>query len=251
MIPTILIYVYIVICGLLIGSFLNVCIYRIPRNESIVVKRSHCMACETNIKWYDLLPVLSYLCLGGKCRNCKEKISIQYPLIELLNAVGYVWIFIHNGRNMDSILYSLMYSTLLVLSIIDMRTFEIPIELNYFLGVLGILHLAMHLKDWRTYLIGAICVSGGLLLLYIITKGRGIGGGDIKLMAVAGLLLGWQNIILAFFVACILACVCHITQMIMFHKGRQLAFGPYLSIGIMIATVYGNAILHWYFETLG
>ncbi len=113
--------------GICIGSFLNVCIYRIPNKEDIVSERSHCMSCGNVLEWYELIPLFSFLVQGGKCRKCKVKLSIQYPLIEFLNGLVYVWIFAVCGFEIHSILYCLCASALIVLSMIDLRTFEIPI----------------------------------------------------------------------------------------------------------------------------
>lgn len=232
--------------GIVIGSFLNVCIYRIPKKENIATERSHCMSCGTQLKWYDLIPLFSWLFLRGKCRYCKAKISVQYPLVEFANGIGYVWIFVVNGFNFESILYCLCVSALLALSIIDLRTFEIPVLFNIFILILGVVRAVYDYENILTYLIGMVSVSGFLLLCYIVTKGRGIGGGDIKLMAAAGLLLGWQNIIVALFAGCIIGSVIHITLMIVSKKDRMLAFGPYLSIGIFIAMMYGKPLIDWY-----
>lgn len=240
---------YLVVCvvfGILIGSFLNVCIYRIPKNENIVVVNSHCMICEKQIKWYDLVPLISFLILGGKCRYCKTKLSIQYPLVEAGNGLLYGIIVFVNGFNIESVLYCLCSSALLALSVIDWRTFEIPIGFNIFIGILGLVRVFTDIKHWYVYIIGFFAVSTFLLILYIATKGRGIGGGDIKLMAVAGLLLGWKLIILSLMLGCLLGSVIHLILMKVQNKDRVLAFGPYLSLGIYISMIYGNQIIDWY-----
>lgn len=234
------------IYGIVIGSFLNVCIYRIPQNENIVVVRSHCMGCGNSLKWYDLVPLFSYLFLRGRCRYCKSKISLQYPLIEAMNGIGYAIIVIANGFSLVSILYCLCTSALIALSVIDWRTYEIPVVFNYFIGVLGFIRLFSDLEHWYDYVIGFFAVSLFLLTLYIATRGRGIGGGDIKLMAVAGLLLGWKLIILSLILGCLLGSVIHLILMKVQKKDRVLAFGPYLSLGIYISMIYGNQILEWY-----
>lgn len=119
-------YIVIFIFGITIGSFLNVCIYRIPLHQSIVMVSSHCMTCGRKLKWYDMVPVFSWLLLGGKCRSCKSKISLQYPVIESLNGILYVVICLVNGMDLFSLIYCLMTSALLTLSLIDWRTYEIP-----------------------------------------------------------------------------------------------------------------------------
>lgn len=241
--------IVIIIYGILIGSFLNVCIYRIPKNESIVVSRSHCMTCGHQLKWYDLVPLGSYLFLRGKCRYCKAKLSPQYPIIEFANGVLYGVIILTNGINVGSILYCLCASALLALSIIDWRTFEIPVAFNIFIGILGIIRLLTDLENWLFYVIGLVSVSGFLYLIYIVTKGRGIGGGDVKLMAAAGLLLGWKNILLALGLGCVLGSIIHVVLMKVQNKDRVLAFGPYLSMGIYLSMICGNQIIEWYLNT--
>lgn len=244
-------YIIIFIFGITIGSFLNVCIYRIPLGESIVTAPSHCMTCGRKLKWYDMVPVFSWLVLGGKCRNCKSKISVQYPIIEGVNGILYVMICAVNGLEWSSVIYCFMASALLVLSIIDWRTYEIPFGINVFLFVLGIAMTILDRGNLVEHLIGMICVSGLLGILYLLTGGRAIGGGDIKLMFACGLILGWKLILLAFFLGCIIGSVVHIIRMSVKKAGRMLAMGPYLSAGISLAALWGNAWINWYLSLLG
>ena len=244
-------YIIIFIFGITIGSFLNVCIYRIPLGESIVTAPSHCMTCGRKLKWYDMVPVFSWLVLGGKCRNCKSKISVQYPIIEGVNGILYVMICAVNVLEWSSVIYCFMASALLVLSIIDWRTYEIPFGINVFLFVLGIAMTILDRGNLVEHLIGMICVSGLLGILYLLTGGRAIGGGDIKLMFACGLILGWKLILLAFFLGCIIGSVVHIIRMSVKKAGRMLAMGPYLSAGILLAALWGNAWINWYLSLLG
>ena len=244
-------YIIIFIFGITIGSFLNVCIYRIPLGESIATAPSHCMTCGRKLKWYDMVPVFSWLVLGGKCRNCKSKISVQYPIIEGVNGILYVMICAVNGLEWSSVIYCFMASALLVLSIIDWRTYEIPFGINVFLFVLGIAMTILDRGNLAEHLIGMICVSGLLGILYLLTGGRAIGGGDIKLMFACGLILGWKLILLAFFLGCIIGSVVHIIRMAVKKAGRMLAMGPYLSAGILLAALWGNAWINWYLSLLG
>ncbi len=239
-------YIMIFLIGISIGSFLNVCIYRIPEKEDIVLERSHCMSCGNVLKWYELIPLFSFLAQGGKCRSCKAKLSIQYPLIELINGLIYLWIFAVNGFSVESILFCVCASVLIVISVIDWRTYEIPFGCNIIIGILGIVRVLLNLTHWYDYVIGFFVVSGLFLLIYWITKGRGIGGGDIKLMAAAGLLLGWQNILLALMIGSIAGSIIHLSLMKIRGKDRVLAFGPYLAFGIFISMLYGNEIITWY-----
>lgn len=251
MLPTLMLYIIIFLYGIVIGSFLNVCIYRIPKNESIVRVRSHCMNCGYQLKWYDLVPLFSYLLLGGKCRNCKQKISVQYPLIELLNGVLYCIVFAEYGLSVDALLYALLGSALITLSVIDFRTYEIPVGINIFILALGLIRIVTDYADWLDYAVGFLAVSIFLYLLYWITKGRGIGGGDIKLMAVCGLVLGWEKIVLAFVLGCIIGSVIHVARMKISGQGHVLAFGPYLSIGVMISALAGEQMIAWYLSFFG
>lgn len=236
--------------GLVIGSFLNVCIYRIPKEEDIVFTRSHCMSCGHTLQWYELIPVLSYLMQRGRCRSCNEPISIQYPFVELLNAAGYVWIFLLSGSVRTKIVSCLFTSILIVISFIDAAIMEIPAGCNILVVGLGIFQLIFNRSQWLNYVIGAVCVSGLLLVLYLITRGKGIGGGDIKFMAASGLLLGAVRICIGFFLGCVLATVIHLIRMKLSHADHKLAFGPYLSIGMWIAMLYGEPIMNWYLGTL-
>lgn len=247
----IIFYIIIFLYGIVIGSFLNVCIYRLPQKENIAKVRSHCMNCGYQLRWYDLVPVFSYLCLRGRCRKCKEKISIQYPVIEALNGVLYCIIFAEYGFSIETLLYALLFSALITLSVIDFRTYEIPLGINIFILALGLVRVVTDYTNWLGYAIGLFCVSGFLYLIYLVTKGRGIGGGDIKLMAVCGLLLGWKLVILSFVLGCIIGSVIHLIRMKVSGEGHVLAMGPYLAVGVMISTLYGERLIHWYLSCLG
>ena len=236
--------------GIVIGSFLNVCIYRIPLGESIAKERSHCMSCGYQLKWYDLVPLFSWLALRGKCRKCKAPISPQYPIIEAVNGVLYLLIFAVNGFNPVSVLYCLMASALLALSVIDFRTYEIPFGFNIFIGILGLVRLVTDFGNWPDYVLGFLSVSVLLEIILLASRGRAIGGGDVKLMAAAGLLIGWKLILLAFLIGCILGSVIHIIRMKVSRAEHVLAMGPYLSAGILIAALWGHQFINWYLGLL-
>lgn len=239
-------YIFVFLYGIVIGSFVNVCICRIPKGEDIVKTSSHCMNCGHNLTWYDLFPVFSFLALKGKCRYCGTKLSIQYPVIEIINGMLYCLIVGVKGVNLNSMMYCLLASALLTLSVIDVRTLEIPVGINLFLLVLGMLHVMVNIHEILDYGLGFLSVSLGLFVLYQASKGKGIGGGDIKLMAVSGLFLGIKGNVLAFILACILGSVLHILRMKITKADHVLAFGPYLALGIMISLLWGDAILNWY-----
>lgn len=243
---TIFLYIMVFLYGIIIGSFLNVCIYRIPKKENIATTRSHCMSCGYQLKWYDLVPLFSYLVLRGKCRKCGSRISVQYPLVEALNGALYFLVFWRYGLSVDSLLYCLLFSALIVLSVIDFRTYEIPVGINIFILTLGLIRIVTDLSHWLSYGIGLLSVSIPLLLIYLVSKGRGIGGGDVKLMAAAGLLIGWKLNVLGFLLGCILGSIIHVCRMKLSGEGRTLAMGPYLAMGIAISVMWGEQMIAWY-----
>lgn len=248
---TALLYIFIFVYGIVIGSFLNVCIYRIPKKESIVTVSSHCMTCNHRLTWYDLFPLFSFLFLKGRCRYCGIKLSLQYPAVEFLNGILYIVVFAVNGMNVESGLYCLLVSALLVLSVIDYQTMEIPISVNAVILGIGILHMVFDLDHWMRYVIGFFAASLFLLLCLIVTRGRGIGGGDIKLMAVAGLCVGWDNILLALVFGCIIGSVIQCIVIAYTKKKTKFAMGPYLSVGIFVAMLWGGRFLEWYIGLSG
>ena len=253
-IPTMLqisMYILIFLYGIVIGSFLNVVIVRVPRKESIVKVRSHCENCGYQLKWFDLIPIFSYLVLGGKCRKCKTKISAQHLILEVLNGILYVFTFFIAGFSLKTVLLCLLFSALLALSLIDFKTYEIPVGFQYVIFVLAVCRTILDRANWSEHVIGFFAVSVVLYLMYVISKGTAIGGGDVKLMAVCGLFVGWKVIIFAFLLGCIVGSVVHIIRMKLSGESHVLAMGPYLSIGVFVAALWGNQILTWYLGILG
>lgn len=246
--PQILVFAYLTIFtfGIVIGSFLNVCIYRIPRHETVVTVPSHCMSCGYHLRWYDLIPVFSWLALKGRCRKCGEKISVQYPLVEAGNGLLWVASFMLCGFSVQTFLYCLAISSLLVLSLIDARTFEIPFSCNVFIGVLGLVATVLDGKHIWGHVAGFFGVAALLLLVYVVTGGRGIGGGDIKLMAATGLLLGFGGNLVGFLFGCLYASVIHIARMKFSGANSMLAMGPYLAAGTLTAMWFSEGIVSWY-----
>jgi len=244
--PIIYITILVFILGLLIGSFLNVCIYRIPKGENIAISRSHCMKCGHVLKWYELIPLFSWIIQGGKCRSCKDKISVQYPIIEACNALVWMTILFVWGLRWETILYCACASVMIVISVIDERTKEINLGLNLFIGGLGIVRLFIDYKNWYYYVIGMLAVSIPFLIIVIVFKERVMGFGDVYFMAAAGLLLGWKHVLLATVLGCALGSIIHIIRMKVSKKGNELAFGPYLCLGIYLTFLFGEPIIRWY-----
>ena len=239
------------VVGLCVGSFCNVLIYRIPRKEEFVRTPSHCMTCGHGLKWYELIPVVSWLLQGGKCRACSVKLSVQYPVVESIN--GVMWLIaalVFRGDWLTVGLYCLLSSMLLVLTVIDWRTYTIPNGVNLVILLLGVVRLATDFSDWPIYVIGMLSVSLVFLLIHIATGGNGLGMGDVKLVAAAGLLLGWQKMILAVLVGSLSGAVIHMVRMRR-GAGKKLAFGPYLASGIWLAAIVGGQLISAYLSLFG
>ncbi len=237
--------------GLCVGSFCNVLIYRIPLGEEFVKTPSHCMTCGHNLEWYELIPVVSWLIQGGKCRSCGVKLPRQYPVVEALN--GIMWLLtgiLFWGDPIRVFLYCGLYSLLMVLSVIDWRTFTIPNGINLAILILGIVRLVTDLGNWPLYVIGMLSVGLVFLLMNLATGGQGLGMGDVKLVAAAGLLLGWPKMILAVLVGSLGGAVIHMIRM-KGGAGRKLAFGLYLAAGIWFATLFGGPLIEAYLGLFG
>lgn len=237
------------IYGLCIGSFLNVVIFRLPIHESLSKEASHCFKCGNKIKWYDNIPLFSYIILRGKCRKCGDRISLQYPIVELLNAILWVLIYFKYGYSVETLVYIILSSVLVCIAFIDEKTFEIPAILNGWILVIGIIYTVYDYKHWLTHIIGMLCVSFVLFLIWFFTDG--IGFGDVKLMFCSGLLLGWHIIIPSFLIGCIIAIIIHSIRMKVSNKGHKLAFGPYLSLGIYVGLFVGQPLMTMYLRLIG
>ncbi len=239
-------YLFLTLLGLCVGSFLNVLIFRIPKQEEFVKTPSHCMSCGHTLSWRENVPLLSWLIQGGKCRHCGARISAQYPVVEALNAALWLFAALRFAGDWLSVgLCCVLSSVLIVLAVIDWRTFEIPDGLNLTIALLGLVRLLTDLPHWPLYLIGACSVGGLFFLIWLVTQGRGLGFGDVKLMAAAGLLLGWKRILLALVVGCVAGSVIHLLRMRR-GAGKKLAFGPYLAGGIWFSAMFGDALIAAY-----
>lgn len=242
-------YLIVILLGLCIGSFLNVCIYRIPKEESIGFPPSHCTSCGYKLKLYDLIPVLSYVILKGKCRGCKEKISIQYPIIELINGVLYLLIYLQYGVSMNTIKFMLLTSVMIVIGMIDLKTKFVFTSTTIFTGLFGIVFIVI---QWVTEgnipldnIIGGLIGFGLIGLIVVLT--RGMGEGDIEIALVAGLFLGIKATIFMLFMSFILGGIVATILLIKKKKGKdEMAFGPYLAIGTIIAIFVGEQIIKLY-----
>ena len=239
---------FLFILGLCIGSFLNVVIYRLPRGESIVSERSHCASCGKQLCWYELIPLFSYLFLCGRCRTCHQQISPRYPLVELLTGIIFALVFLQFGLTLELLKYLFLSALLVAISFIDLEHLIIPNSLVIIGLVSGlILNIAARDVGLVSALIGILVTSGFLLLVALLSK-EGMGGGDIKLAAVTGLFLGWPLAPLGLFLGAGLGGIVAIILLLSGLKGRKdpLPFGPFISLGTMIAFLYGPIIVNWY-----
>lgn len=253
-------YILVAITGLLIGSFLNVCIYRIPRKESISFPPSHCFACGNNLKPIDLFPVFSYVFLKGKCRYCSEKISMQYPLIEILNCLSYLLLFKHFGLSIDFLFFALLASVSIVISVIDYYHQIILNTTVLFTMIVGIiykitLYITLDEKLFtilKSSILGFLIGGGFYLLIFIATNGN-MGGGDIKLMAALGVWLGIRDTGLAMLLTFMIGAIISVFLLATKIKSRKdaIPFGPFIILGTFITILYGTEIIEMYLKMVG
>lgn len=236
------------IFGLLIGSFLNVCIYRLPQNMSIVTPPSHCTTCSTRLKPWDLIPVISYLFSRGHCRYCNATFSPRYALVELLTAILFVWCLQVFGPSIALIKALVLTSFFIVITFIDYDHQLIldkvllclsgaGVVINCWTGSVGILDMLI-----------ASLLGGGLLLLIALVSGGGMGGGDIKFAAALGLCFGWKYLLLTLFLSFILGGLGGGLLLAFKLKSRKdfIPFGPYIALAALCSLLYGNTIITWY-----
>jgi leader peptidase (prepilin peptidase)/N-methyltransferase len=234
------------VLGFCIGSFLNVVIYRLPRGESIVTGRSHCPNCARVIAWYDLVPLLSYLVLGGRCRSCRAAISGRYPLVESLTGVLFLILYLHFGLRIVLVKSLFLTSLLVAVSFIDIDHFFIPNRLVLAGVVCGVV-FSLFVPDvslWSA-LLGAASTAGFLLLVALLSRG-GMGMGDIKLGLVTGLFLGWPLGLTGLLIGVCLGGFLGIILLASKIKSRKdpIPFGPFIALGTLIAMLWGAQILH-------
>ena len=250
------------IVGLIIGSFLNVCIYRIPRKESIVYPASHCTECGQALAFFDLIPIFSYLILRGRCRSCGNRISGRYPLIELITGMVFLFLYIQYGLTIAFAAYIFLMSALIVVFFIDLDHMIIPDKLVLFILIGALLLVIYNIVSplaiygdtrWWNPLLGTAIGSGFLFLVAVIGSilfktNEAMGGGDIKLLIPIGLFLGWRLTILTLFLAILVAGVSGILLIAAKITSRKasIPFGPFIVIGTFVAIMWGYNIIDWY-----
>ncbi len=241
---------YIFIIGLVIGSFLNVCIYRIPEGKSIINPPSSCGNCRTRLRYIDMIPVLNYVINFGRCRYCGAKYSLQYPAVELLNGFLYLSIAIKYGINYLTVLYSLITSLLIVISFIDYKYKIIPDRLIIFGFICTVLFNIIININIYDKLLGMFIGFGIFMLIAVLTNA--MGGGDIKLMALLGLLFGVEGVLFTTVIAFIYGAVISIILLILKIKNRkdEISFGPFISLSALTYILLGKTIISFYCNLL-
>lgn len=264
-IPMIFIY------GICIGSFLNVVIYRLPKEESLIKQSSHCMTCGAKIRKRDLIPVFSWIFLRGKCHSCGEKISPRYPIVETLNGLLYIAAFLCFDISAEAVIFCVFYSLLVVIGFMDWDTMEMDTRV---LGMIALLTIPSVLLALPSYafasfsaflkalpdeliarLIGGLCVSVPFFLIGEISGHimkhrtgemiRGIQIGDTLLMLASGLLLGWKPTVAAALIGILLAAICGMIMKRITGESK-IPFGPFLAVGLFIASIFGTSMVDWY-----
>lgn len=269
--------IFVFISGGAIGSFLNVCVYRLPQEISIVKPSSFCPKCKIPIKWHDNIPVLSYIFLGGKCRNCKAGISIRYPLIEFITAIIFLILYLKFKFTLNFFEYVFLFSLLIVVSFIDIDYHAIPIYFC-FIGIIA----GMFFSLWESLLVlregigslsalpivkSAVGLIVGFGFTYLFKffgdifvsfylawrkkdsiegEKEALGLGDVDFMGMAGVFLGWQKAVLIFFIAPFFGLIYSI-GVILFKKSHVIPYLPYLSLGTLVVFLWGDKILRFLF----
>jgi leader peptidase (prepilin peptidase)/N-methyltransferase len=272
-----LLYIVSFVVGAIVGSFLNVCVYRLPAGLSVVSPGSRCPKCETPIAWYDNIPMVSWLLLGAKCRNCKTPISWQYPLVEGITAVLFLAVYWQHGLSVATPIYMLLAASMVLVTFVDLTDWTIPNEVTFPGIPIGIVCslVAMFYPDSGLFVLGAfvpifnsllgVLVGGGVLyaldkITLAVLKKRGMGFGDVKLLAMLGAFFGYPGVVLIIMIASLIGSIVGIAMVaaqrgqksLETEEGKQtghyLPFGPYLALGGVVVLLFGLDIYNWYFS---
>ena len=273
-----MVFVIVFFFGLAVGSFLNAVIYRLEKGESALRGRSYCPQCRHTLAWYDLIPLLSFALLGGKCRYCTKPISIQYPLVELATAFLFVvvfWFVLQNLGLAFPIIVSLGFpqilelfylwsivSLLMVIFVYDLKHFLIPDKILYrAIGLVLLWRLLLHFQivenltspSFLQALLAGLGAAGFFWAIHVLSKGRAMGFGDVKLAFFMGLFLSWPNIFVALILAFSIGAI--VGSVLIFFKRKtmrsEVPFGPFLMFGTLVAFFWSETLVNWYFALLG
>ena len=244
------------VLGCIWGSFSNVCIYRLPNDQSVVKGRSFCTSCKEQIKWYDNIPFLSFIFLKGKCRKCGNKISSQYFLVEFVSAISFIIVYHLYGISITTLLLIILSIFFTIIFFIDLKHFIIPNELTFPLMLIGFVKSFepnLNQTIFPNYINSLIGGVFGYLIIWLIIffykkvrNKEGMGLGDAKLMAVVGFWFGWASIPFTIFISSFVALIFSIPSLIKKNKNMatQIPFGPYIIIGCIIYVSFANQIKH-------
>lgn len=257
-----IIYLFVFIFGTIIGSFLNVCIFRIPLEQSIAFPPSHCMNCGKRLKWYDMFPIISWLILRGKCRFCGSKISYRYPLVEFATGIIFLAIYLKYGLAFQTIKFCVFASLIIVIGLIDMDTTDVytstiifGIISAAFLIIIGYVLFKINLSvriSVFNYILGGAIGAGFILFIMllacIVFKTQGMGSGDIEICLVCGLFLGTKNVIFMLFLSVLIGGIIGILLILLGKKKKTdyIPFGPFIALSSIISIIFGQGIINWY-----
>ena len=251
-VPEYILLIFSALLGGIVGSFLNVVILRLPEDQSIVFPASHCPGCRTSIKWYDNIPVISYILLRGRCRQCRIRISMQYPLVELLMALLATGLFYIFGLSAPFFIYFVFSAALLAIIFIDFHHQIIPDAISLPGIVVGFAAAFVNPQvSWQSAGLGILIGGGSLYALaigyYLLTKREGMGGGDIKLLAMIGAFLGWQSLPFVVFCSSLLGSIAGFIAMFKQKKGGKtvIPYGPFLSFAALLYVFFREEIHHF------
>jgi leader peptidase (prepilin peptidase)/N-methyltransferase len=262
-VPVLAVYAAVFVFGAMVGSFLNVCIYRLPKDESVVWPGSHCQACKKPIAWHDNVPVLSYFLLGGKCRACKTKFSFQYAVIEFVTGLIFVGFMAAFGFSIKTGVFLAFTLALLVVSAIDWEHRIIPDEISLPGIILGLalssVFPEMHGAHFWFYglresAFGAIAGGGFLYVLGTaaekILKKEAMGGGDVKLLAMIGTFIGWPGVLWTIFVSSLVGSIVGLVALVK-SGDRYIPYGPFLALAAVLYVFFGDPVIAWYLNLIG
>jgi leader peptidase (prepilin peptidase)/N-methyltransferase len=243
-------YIVAFIIGTFLGSFANVCIHRLPRRQSIVFPGSHCPFCHQAIRPWQNIPLLSYAFLGGRCAACKSPIAWRYPLVELCCGLLYVWLYHQFGFSAQSVVFALLAVALVIVSWIDLAHTIIPDTITLPGIIAGVVaSVAITPVGLSNALVG-IGLGGGLFFLVAVLSRGGMGGGDIKLIAMIGAFLGWRAVLVTILLGALSGAIVGVALILLKQKRRKdpVPFGPFLALGALLAMVWGEELLAWYWH---
>jgi leader peptidase (prepilin peptidase)/N-methyltransferase len=245
--------IYVFCLGLLLGSFYNVCIYRIPREESVAFPPSHCTTCNNRLKPLDLVPIFSYVFLKGKCKYCGEKISPRYAIVELLTASIFLALYFTYGLTLEFVKFVVLASFLIIIGLIDYDTtdvYSVTTYLAIFVGIIFIIISFFLGLDIKTFVFGALLGGGVITLIILLTKG--MGWGDVEICLLGGLYLGLSNTVLMLMLSFIVGGIVGILLIATKKKTKKdyIPFGPYIALAAIVVSIFGNDIINWYLNLI-